>query len=118
MAITMNSGTTPSCVGTAMVAITKTSSPLLPRKRSLANANPARVEKITTEADVTVETRMLLPMAFQKGMLSKTFAALARKFPPGRSGMPRLSAVLSWLPTRKDQYSGNREASRTAPRAP
>jgi len=29
--------------------------------------------------------------------------------------MPRLKTVLSWLPTRKDQYSGKRDARRTAP---
>ncbi len=37
-AITMNSGTTPSWVGTAIVTTTKTSSGVLPRKRSLAKA--------------------------------------------------------------------------------
>ena len=36
--IRMNSGTTPSWVGTAIVATTNASSALLPRKRSLANA--------------------------------------------------------------------------------
>ncbi len=53
LAIRMNSGTTPSWVGTAIVAMTKTSRALLPRKRSLANAKPARVEKKTTEVAVT-----------------------------------------------------------------
>ena len=38
LAITMNSGTTPSWVGTAMVTTTNTSSAVLPRKRSLAKA--------------------------------------------------------------------------------
>ena len=38
LAITMNSGTTPSWVGTASVTTTNTSSAVLPRKRSLANA--------------------------------------------------------------------------------
>ena len=38
LAITMKSGMTPSWVGTAMVATTKTISGVLPRKRSLANA--------------------------------------------------------------------------------
>ena len=46
----MYSGTTPSCVGTAIVATTKTSSHLRPRKRSFANAQPASVEKNTTES--------------------------------------------------------------------
>ncbi len=34
----MKSGTTPSCVGTAVVAITKTNRPRLPLKRSFAKA--------------------------------------------------------------------------------
>ena len=37
-AIAMKSGTTLSCVGTAIVPITKIRSPFLPRKRSFANA--------------------------------------------------------------------------------
>ena len=38
LGIRMNSGTTPSWVGTAIVTTTKTISAVLPRKRSLANA--------------------------------------------------------------------------------
>ena len=51
----MYSGTTPSWVGTAMVATTKTSSHLEPRKRSFANAQPASVEKSTTESAMSPE---------------------------------------------------------------
>ncbi|CNL47994.1 Uncharacterised protein [Mycobacterium tuberculosis] len=36
--MSMNSGMIPSCVGIAMVAITKTMRPSRPRKRSFANA--------------------------------------------------------------------------------
>ena len=48
--------------------MTKTSSTLRPRKRSLANAKPARVEKNTTDTDVTVATITELNIAFQKPM--------------------------------------------------
>src|SRR5690606_36584580 len=83
--LTMKSGTTPSCVGTAMVAMTNTSRPRLPRNRSFANEYPARVEKKTTDADTTVETMMLLPRARQKctDWLLMTVMALSMKLPPG-----------------------------------
>ena len=51
----MYSGTTPSCIGTAMVAMTKTSSQLAPRNRSFAKAQPARVEKNTTDRAMSAE---------------------------------------------------------------
>jgi hypothetical protein len=51
----MYSGTTPSCIGTAIVATTKTSRPLLPGKRSFAKAHPASVEVRTTDAAISVE---------------------------------------------------------------
>ncbi len=38
LTITMNSGTTASCVGTASVAMTKNSRPFLPLKRSFEKA--------------------------------------------------------------------------------
>ena len=65
--MTMKSGTIPSCVGTAIVAMTKTSRPLRPRKRSLAKAKPAIAEKSTTSTATVELTRMLLPSAFQNG---------------------------------------------------
>ena len=81
----MYSGTTPSCVGTARVATTKTSSHLLPRKRSFAKAHPASVEKRTTDAAITVELKIEFHSAGQKftaGLLT-TVMALAMKLPPG-----------------------------------
>ena len=52
---------------------------MLPRKRSLAKAYPARVPKITTDVAATEETIRLLPKAFQNGTESKTRWALLRK---------------------------------------
>src|SRR5674476_691183 len=64
----MNSGTTPSWVGTAIVAMMKTSSGRRARNRSLAKANPARVAKNTTEIDVTPATMRLFSTAGQNLM--------------------------------------------------
>src|SRR5690625_6491543 len=66
--MTMNSGITPSCTGTAMVAITNSNSPRRPRNRSLEKANPARVAKKTTETEVTTETMTEFHSADQKLM--------------------------------------------------
>ena len=62
----MYSGTTPSCVGTAIVATTKTSSHLPPGKRSFANAQPASVEKTTTDTAISVELKIEFQSASQK----------------------------------------------------
>ena len=64
----MNSGTTPSCVGTAVVAMTNTSRALRPRKRSFENEKPASVENSTTDSDVIVPTMIELVSAFQNWM--------------------------------------------------
>ncbi len=82
----MNSGMMPSWVGTARVAITKTSRPSRPRKRSLAKAYPASVEKDTTDSVMTEDTTRLLPRAAQKSTVLNTSAALSQKRPPGSSG--------------------------------
>src|SRR3954466_7617517 len=74
--IAMKSGTTLSWVGTHMVPITNTSSPCRPRNRALAKANPASVEKKTTEAEMTLETMTLLASARQKFTLSFAITAL------------------------------------------
>ncbi len=83
--MTMKSGTIPSWVGTAIVAMTKTSSPLRPRKRSLAKAKPAIAEKSTTSSATVPLTRMLLPRAFQNGIVVMTVLAFCRKCPPARA---------------------------------
>ncbi len=104
LAIMMNSGMTPSWVGIAKVATTKTISASRPRKRSLAKAKPARVEKKTTEAVTTEETSTLLSSAFQNSTVSKTREAFSRKLPPGSSGGSRwFITSASCEPTRKDQ---------------
>src|SRR5690606_3134127 len=106
-AMTMNSGTTPSWVGTAIVATTNTSSGPRPRKRSLANANPASVANSTTESETVVETMIEFSVARQNGTWLMTVAALRRKLPPGSSGNGvRASTVESWLPMRNDHHSG------------
>ena len=102
----MYSGTTPSCVGTAMVAITKTSSQRLPAKRSFAKAHPASVEKKTTDAAMTTELQMLFHRATQKftAGLETTAAAFAKKLPPGIHDMLGSRIVLeSPEPMRIDQ---------------
>ena len=81
----MYSGTTPSCVGTAMVAMTNTSSQLDPRNFSFANAHPARVEKNTTDSAMRPELMIEFHRATQKFTAGSpiTFAALEKKLPPG-----------------------------------
>ena len=77
---------------------------MLPRKRSLANAKPASVQKNTTDVAVTVETSRLFPSAFQNGTESKTRVAFSRKWPPGSSGgVCRVITSLVCEPTRNDQ---------------
>ncbi len=103
-AIAMYSGMMPSCVGTASVATTKRNSALRPLNRSLANANPARLENSTVEIVTDPATMTLLPSAFQNGTVSNTRAALAKKLPPGTSGGTcSVSIELSRLATRNDQ---------------
>ena len=82
--ITMKSGTTPSCVGTAIVAITNTSSPRRPRNRSFAKLNPARVAKNTVDTEQMVATSTELITAGQK-LMSEWITALmfSKKFGPG-----------------------------------
>src|SRR5690606_13497362 len=119
LAITWNSGMTPSCTGTAIVAMTNTSSGPDPRNRSLAKAYPANVEKNTTEAATVVDTMSEFIVAFQKGTVSMTVAAFFRKLPPGTSGNgSRARIVESWLAMRKDHQMGNIEPSTTADRHP
>jgi hypothetical protein len=68
----MNSGMMPSWVGTAIVPITKASSPWRPRNRSLAKENPASVAKKTTETDVITATITELRTACQNRMSEVT----------------------------------------------
>ena len=52
----------------------------------MANANPARVEKNTTEMAMAPETSTELSRASANGTVSKTREMLAGRLPPGRSG--------------------------------
>ena len=82
----MNSGTMPSCVGTAVVAMTNTSRALRPRKRSFENENPASVEKSTTDSAVIVPTMIELPSAFQNWISPfSTLPTLVKNSPCGIS---------------------------------
>ncbi len=51
----MYSGMMPICTGIIIVAMIVSSSPFLPRKRSLANANPASEAKKTVETVTAAE---------------------------------------------------------------
>ena len=65
------------------------------------------VEKKTTEQVMTEATMTELPSAFQKSMVSKTWAALAQNWPPGRSGgKVEVSALLSLEPMMNDHHNG------------
>src|SRR5450759_2432287 len=115
----MNSGMMPSWVGMAMVATTNTMSALLPRNRSLANAKPARVEKVTTENVMTPETMTLLSIACQNGMVSNTSATFFQNCPPGSSGGQSCERTEVGLePTTKDHQSGYAPPTRSAIRMP
>ena len=67
---------------------------------------------------MTPDTMMLLPSASQNGTASRTSAALARKFPPGRSGRVSPRVALVPLATTNDHHSGYAEPSRNAVRRP
>ena len=102
----MNSGTTPSWVGTAMVATTNTSRARRPRNRSLANANPARVEKRTTLIEVIDGHDDGVPQGLPElDAALITRETLSRKLPPGiRDGIGFWAMVMaSEEPIRKDQ---------------
>jgi len=80
----MNSGTTPSWVGTAIVAMTNTRRGPRPRNRSFENENPARVANSTTESEVMAATINELKNAGQNLMsASSTRFRFSRRFPCG-----------------------------------
>src|SRR5690349_13329421 len=102
----MYSGTTPSCIGTAIVATTKASSHLPPRNLSLANAHPASVEKTTTDAAITAELKIEFHSASQKFTAGSliTERAFAMKLLPGIHDMfGSLIVEAVPEPIRKDQ---------------
>ena len=69
-----------------MVAMTNTSRAPRPRKRSLANANPARVANSTTLIEVMTATMMELTRACQNLMSELiTRVTLSMKLPSGIS---------------------------------
>lgn len=101
----MNSGTTLSWVGTAIVATTNTRSGPRPRNRSLAKAKPARVEKNTTESDMIVAAMTLFSTDCQNLMSEPmTRWTFARKLPSGISDGIGFCAIVteSELPSRNE----------------
>ena len=78
----------PSWVGTIMVAMITSSSALRPRNRSLAKANPARVEKNTTDTVTVVATiaELIRPVRKYASVLSNSRAMFAPRLPPGVTG--------------------------------
>ncbi len=102
--MTMNSGITPSCTGTAIVAMTNISRARRPRKRSLEKENPREVAKKTTEAEVIAETITEFPSARQKSMSEvTTFCRLCRRFPWG--GISDGSGLRAMLPASDEASS-------------
>ncbi len=60
---------------------------------------------------------MLLPRAFQNGIVVTTVLAFWRKWPPGTNEYGSCTmAAESLLPMTKDHQSGNAEPTRTTPR--
>ena len=85
--ISMKSGMMPSWVGTIMVATTTSSrNACAARNRSLAKANPASVEKSTTEAVTADATISELSRAMPNGTVSKTRRMFSTRFAPGEIG--------------------------------
>src|SRR5690606_40952065 len=116
-AISMNIGTMPSWVGIAMVAITVSSRPVRPRKRSFANAYPASVEKNTTEMVIAPEMMTLFSSASRNGTVSKTFSALLRKFGPGSTAGGTRFVSDDWrLEITNEHHSGKAEPAKKADR--
>ena len=89
-----------------MVATTNASSHLPPRNRSFAKAQPASVEKRTTDAAITVELKIEFHSASQKLTAGSftTDSAFAMKLPPGSHDMSG-SLIVDALPEpiRNDQ---------------
>ena len=82
----MKSGTTPSWAGTIIVARMSTRSTVLPRKRSLANANPASVQKKTVPRAIEPETMSELSSALTMSTWSSAERMLDQRLSPGVSG--------------------------------
>lgn len=103
-AIRMYSGMMPSWCGTIEVAMATTRSAFRPRNRSLANANPARVEKNTTETVIEPLTMKEFTRARPKSVVSNTRAMLSKRCPPGtRAGGTFVTASLVCEDTTMDQ---------------
>src|SRR3954469_24596957 len=106
---------TPSSVGMAWVAMISSSRTLRPRNRSLANANPARVENSTTDTVTVPATTIELVSANAKSVVSKTRAMFWNRWPPGtRTGGTVSIASGVCDDTTNDQYTGNAEPASTA----
>ncbi len=84
--MSMYSGMTPSCTGTIIVAITATRRTLAALNSSFAKANPASVEKNTTEAVTVRLTTAELIRAASNGTVVNTRSTFATRFAPGSTG--------------------------------
>ncbi len=82
----MKSGTTPSWAGTIIVARMTISSTVLKRKRSLANANPASVQKKTVPSAIEPETITEFRSAWNMSTWSSAWPMFVKRFLPGVSG--------------------------------
>ena len=71
----------PSWVGTIIVTTSRVSSALRPRNRSLAKANPARVEKNTTETVIDPDTTNEFTSASANGAVSNACSATCGRDP-------------------------------------
>ena len=76
----------PICIGTIMVAMQKPSSSLAPRKRSLANANPASVHNATVPTVIAPETISELSSPWLSGASSSAFFTLSKNGVLGSHG--------------------------------
>jgi hypothetical protein len=116
-AISMNSGMMPSCGGTISVPMVMNSRTLRPRKRSLAKANPARVQNSTVPSAMLPATMVEFTSALNMLTWVRALWRLETRLPPGSSGGGTLAmSALEVEAATTVQYTGNRETTTTRPR--
>src|SRR5215475_13869231 len=105
----------PSWVGTIMVAMTVSIRALRPRKRSFAKANPARVEKKTTESVTLPATMNEFTSALENSTRWNALPMFENRLAPGDKGGGNWErAVLVREATTAPQYRGNAEKKMNA----
>jgi hypothetical protein len=95
LAISRNSGMTPSCGGIAIVAIVSASNGRLPRKRSFANAKPLRVQNSTVPIAVQPDTIREFTTALSSGCSCSASRMLWNIDEFGRNGGG--TCAISWF---------------------